>query len=87
MFHRDKSSGSRKTDPAYVSEFEKFLNNFLEAHPEAVREQHAGWSIYWDKKVDLQAIDRARQDKVPDDQYGFNYYAAWRPPSGVKEKP
>lgn len=77
MFHRNKSSVPKKTDKAYVSEFENFHNRFLEEHPEAVREQRTGWSIYWDKKVDLQAIDRAERDKVPDDRYGFDY-SAWR---------
>ncbi|EKE17620.1 MAG: hypothetical protein ACD_10C00364G0003 [uncultured bacterium] len=60
----------------YVSEFTNFINHYLEEHPEEVKEQHRGWRIYWDHKIDLAAQERAMKDSVPDDGYGF-YASAW----------
>lgn len=64
-------------DRAYVSEFTSFINHFLEEHPEVQKDQHEGWRIYWDRQVDLKAVDAAEHDKVPDDGYGF-YAGAWQ---------
>lgn len=65
-------------DREYVSEFTVFMNHYLEDHPEAVKEQHVGWRIYWDHKIDLADQDRAVKDSVPDDGYGFYSSAsAW----------
>lgn len=60
----------------YVSEFTHFIDDFLEKHPEVVRDQKIGRSIYWDKHVDLADLEKARQDSVPEDGYGF-YSGAW----------
>lgn len=62
---------------AYVSEYTLFMNRFLEEHPEAVDDQRVGRAIYWDRQVDLAALERAEKDSVPQDGYGF-YYSAWR---------
>ncbi|HEX6734313.1 MAG TPA: DUF3460 family protein [Azonexus sp.] len=66
-------------DRAYVSEFTRFIDDFLHEHPEAVRDRKTGFRIYWDKRVDLAAEEKARQDSVPDDGYGF-HGPAWRRP-------
>ena len=60
-----------KMDRAYVSDFTHFIDHFLEDHPKEVKEQRTGWRIYWDKQLDLQALEKAGQDSVPDDGYGF----------------
>jgi len=64
----------------YVSEFTVFMNRYLEDHPEAVKEQHRGWRIYWDHKIDLAEQERALKDSVPDDGYGFHSSAWHRKP-------
>lgn len=61
---------------AYVSEFEQFMNGFLEHHPEILEDQRQGRLIHWDHNVDLAAQEKAAQDSVPEDGYGF-YYQAW----------
>lgn len=64
-----------KPNPTYVSEFENFMNRFLDRHPEVVEDQRSGRLIYWDHKVDLAALEKAERDSVPDDGYGFHYLA------------
>lgn len=65
---------------AYVSDFTSFIDHFLEEHPEERKEQHDGRLLYWDRKVDLNELEKARQDTVPDDGYGF-YASAWTHPT------
>ena len=31
----------------YVSEFARFMDSYLQGHPEVVEDQHAGFDIYW----------------------------------------
>lgn len=79
------------TNEAYVSEFEKFMNGFLDQHPEIIEDQRQGRLIHWDHHVDLAAQEKAAQDSVPEDGYGF-YYPAWRrqsaeqAPAGSRDK-
>lgn len=65
-----------KMDRAYVSDFTHFIDHYLEAHPQELKEQHDGWRIYWEKKVDFDEWKKAEEDTVPDDGYGF-YASAW----------
>lgn len=60
----------------YVSEFTRFIEGYLAEHPDVVKDQKTGWNIYWDHKVDFQAIKEAQEDAVPDDSYGFHGVAA-----------
>lgn len=66
-----KTSG-KAVDDTYVSEFEHFMQSYLDEHPEAVEAQKSGWLIYWDKKVDLHAQEAATADQEPDTIYGFH---------------
>lgn len=59
-------------DRHYVSEFTRFINGYLDGHPEVVQDQKRGWNIYWDHRVDFQALKEAGEDAVPDDGYGFH---------------
>ncbi|MDE2585407.1 MAG: DUF3460 family protein [Betaproteobacteria bacterium] len=59
-------------DRRYVSEFTRFMSQYLADHPEALEEQRRGWDIYWDHHVDFSAQEKAREDAVPDDTYGFH---------------
>lgn len=62
-----------KPNSVYVSEFEQFMNRFLEEHPEVPEDQRRGRLIYWDQKVDLADLEKAARDSVPEDGYGFRY--------------
>lgn len=37
---------------SYVSDYDKFLNEMREKHPEWAREQQEGLDLLWDRKVD-----------------------------------
>lgn len=67
----------RKVNSHYVSEFTGFIDHYLVDHPEALTEQHDGWRLYWDKRVDLNEQAKAERDSVPADGYGF-YASAWQ---------
>ncbi|KAF0101468.1 MAG: Uncharacterized protein FD187_1980 [bacterium] len=62
-------------DRAYVSEFTRFMNQYLEQHPEVVRDQQRGWQLGWAPEVLPEAEREAELDLVPDDAYGFNWSA------------
>lgn len=34
---------------SYVSEFTRFMNKFLEQHPEELQEKQKGRALWWDK--------------------------------------
>lgn len=72
---RDETPG--EMDRVYVSEFTRFMEHFLEEHPEVRRDQKKGLLIYWEKKVDLTALEKAAKDSVSDDGYGF-YASAFK---------
>lgn len=55
----------------YVSEFELFLNSYLVEHPAVVADQARGWRIWWDHRVDLDAVARQNQDSVPPSPYYY----------------
>jgi hypothetical protein len=54
----------------YVSEFDQFLHEFLERHPEVERDQKRGWYIWWDHRVDLSELDKQRND-LPVKSYSY----------------
>jgi len=62
----------------YVSEFTRFMDRFLEQHPEELQEQETGWKIYWDKKVDLHAMAEQATDTVPTESYYYYGDETWR---------
>jgi hypothetical protein len=55
----------------YVSEFEQFMQGYLQQHPEVIDDQREGWNIFWDKRVDLDALRVAEQDRVPQRPYVY----------------
>ncbi|MEO6145860.1 MAG: DUF3460 family protein [Sulfuriferula sp.] len=66
----------------YISDFTLFMNHYLAVHPEVVEDQKRGWNMFWNRKVDLAALEKAREDYAPDDGYGF-HPADW----GVTNRP
>ncbi|MGZ3236015.1 MAG: DUF3460 family protein [Burkholderiaceae bacterium] len=56
----------------YVSEFEKFINQFLEEHPSVLESQREGWNIFWDHNIEPDDLKRAYQDTVPLKAYPYD---------------
>ena len=54
-----------------ATEFTQFISAFLKNHPEVVDDQRKGWNIYWDKAVDLDALEQAKEDHVPEKPYHY----------------
>lgn len=71
-------------DGNYVSEFTLFMNQYLEQHPEVVKDQQRRWNSYWYPEVDQVALREAEEDRATDDTYGFDWLT-WRvKPAHVK---
>jgi len=73
-------------DKAYVSEFTVFMSQFLEQHPEVVKDQQRGWDFGWRPQVDPVAQQEAEQDRAPDDAYGFNWFTGRAKPLPAKSR-
>jgi hypothetical protein len=56
----------------YVSEFEEFIDRYMEQHPGVREDQRRGWNIWWDHRLDLDAVDRQRKDSVPPNPYYYS---------------
>ena len=54
-----------RDDRLYVSDFERFMQDYLHQHPQVVEDQRDGWAIWWDHRVDLDEMDRQRESEVP----------------------
>lgn len=67
--HRNEKERGR----GYVSEFTRFMEQYLDEHPEVVRDRQVGFNIFWNRKVDLKALAQAEKDSEPNDSYGFAY--------------
>jgi len=62
---------------AYVSEFTKFMKQYLDEHPEVIEEQKRGWASFWQRKAEIHAPGKSKDDIAPDDSYGYAW-SAWR---------
>jgi len=58
-------------DKAYVSDFTKFMDQFLKVHPEVVEEQMSSWASFWDLKIFPDTMHMRKEDFIRDDHYGF----------------
>jgi len=84
LFHEGvREAAAERLDRAYVSEYTDFMNRFLREHPEVVEDQWVGRALYWDRNVDFRDQERAQQDRVPDDCYGFSPSAWAREPASL----
>lgn len=61
---RNKPNTMRPNKPAYVSEFDEFINGFLADHPEVEEDRRRGWYIWWDHRLDLDEVDKLSKDEV-----------------------
>ena len=55
----------------YVSEFDQFLNSYLKQHPEVEEDQMRGWYIWWDRRLNLDELEKERKDTVPAKPYQY----------------
>lgn len=58
-------------DKHYVSEFDHFMNRYLDEHPGVVKEQIRGWRSFWMPEVDHTASHPTIEDIARNDGYGF----------------
>ena len=56
----------------YISEFTRFMDDFLEHHPEVVKHQQAGMTIFWDHEVNFDDMKKTGADSVP--VRGYDYF-------------
>jgi hypothetical protein len=76
------AAATRGLDRAYVSDFSRFMDGFLEAHPEAREDQRRGRALYWDHRINLEEQEKLAADSVPAD--GYYYFA---PPRSAARAP
>ena len=74
MKHSKYPYGPGRQD--YVSEFTRFIDGYLDAHPEVVQKQADGWRIWWERPQvqALKELDRAMHADQPHPTYYSYYY-------------
>jgi hypothetical protein len=55
----------------YVSEFDQFMDGLRDRRPDIAVDQHTGWYLWWDHKVDFDALAREIADHVPVKPYHY----------------
>ncbi|MCZ7564182.1 MAG: DUF3460 family protein [Burkholderiales bacterium] len=61
----------KKIKTGYESETTRLIRAVIAQNPRIVDEQRKGRSLWWDKKLDLDHLRRARESRVP--QKGYVY--------------
>ncbi len=56
----------------YESEHTKFMREWLEKHPQEIKEQKDGRALWWDKPQDEQQLADFRHAKVPTKSYYYD---------------
>ncbi|MFB9245608.1 DUF3460 family protein [Massilia antarctica] len=56
----------------YLSEFEQFMQGFLAQHPEVEVDRQRGWDIWWDHRIDLDELDKQRENELPVKPYVYD---------------
>lgn len=56
----------------YESEHTKFMREWLEKHPEEIKEQQRGRALWWDKPQDLETARRNAAAEVPQKPYYYD---------------
>jgi len=55
----------------YESDVTKMVRDLLREKPQILEEQRKGRSLWWDKKLDLDALQRASEDTVKQQAYVY----------------
>ena len=58
-------------DKYYESYVTKLVRELLRENPKIVEEQRKGRSLWWDKKLDLDALKRAEESEVKQQPYVY----------------
>ncbi|QYG08239.1 DUF3460 family protein [Janthinobacterium sp. PAMC25594] len=56
----------------YVSDFTRFIDGYLQAHPAVRESQRQGWRIWWERPVNFDEWRRAGTDSVPEPPYHYD---------------
>jgi hypothetical protein len=56
---------------SYVSDFTRYINRFMDQHPEERRVQRDGWLIYWEKRLNLKFQRALEESNVPTPGYYY----------------
>ncbi len=67
----EKTEHYRPNSRAYVSEFDQFMHEFLDRHPEVVEDRQRGWYIWWDRRIDLDEVDKLSKEEVAEKPYHY----------------
>lgn len=58
---------------AYESDYTKFMREWMQQHPEELKEQEKGRALWWDRgNRDLDEQDRLAAAKVPQKPYYYD---------------
>lgn len=57
--------------PLYESETTKMLRELLEKKPQIAEEQRKGRSLWWDRRLDPDELERQRAARVPQKPYVY----------------
>lgn len=68
---QNKAEKYRPFSGGYVSDFEQFMNGFLEQRPDVEEDRQRGWYIWWDHRVDLDELEQQRKNSVPEKPYHY----------------
>lgn len=55
----------------YVSEFGRFIDGYLQEHPEVQASQRKGWRIWWERPCNFDELKRSGNDSVPEPPYHY----------------
>ncbi|MCC7704547.1 DUF3460 family protein [Janthinobacterium sp. GW460P] len=56
----------------YVSEFTRFIDDYLQTHPQARENQRRGWRIWWERPAKLRELELIQADSVPEPPYHYD---------------
>lgn len=56
---------------AYVSEYERFMAQFMAEHPLEHLRQRDGWRSFWEVEITPADLEPHPETLARDDQYGF----------------
>ena len=57
---------------SYVSEFERFMDGFLQDHPDVERDKIMGWRIWWERHVKPGEIDGELRENMSRPGYYYD---------------
>ena len=56
----------------YVSDFTRFIDGYLQAHPEVRESQRRGWRIWWERPASMHELALVHADSVPEPPYHYD---------------